>query len=106
MTMTVGYFRITHEGPDGELTITTIRGRIGGTMNSMQLTYDGKLHEFIGEASTLGLKPGFEPKRLQIDHEGNKITFQLTYTEVNDGDIRWWLLKEVNGTRTLRIFND
>lgn len=82
-------------------------------------TYDAATCTFTAEASSLPLR-GFgrvwddscdEGLTLVSHRTGDEVVFVLEHVEVDDGDIRWWELRSVTGTRTdgrwtVTIFND
>lgn len=64
-----------------------------------------EVHKFSAEASTLGLKPGEWPNRIDTDM-GNKMPFLFPLPEVRDGDLLWVTYRQGNGCISLRVYND
>lgn len=63
-------------------------------------------HAFNAEASTIGLRPGEWPERLETTM-GNRMPLLRTSKRVdNDGDLLWVTYWQANGCISLRIFND
>ena len=67
--------------------------------------HEYELHHFSAEASTLGLKPGEWPNRIDTDM-GNEMPFLFSLQKVVDGDLLWVDYRQGNGCIFLRIYND
>lgn len=62
-------------------------------------------HDFVTEASTLGLKPGEWPKRLNTDL-GNRLPFILKSVSAPAGELLYVTYVQAMGCIELKVFND
>lgn len=69
------------------------------------LVIEHEPHEFIAEASDVGLMVGEWPASVDLP-VGNGMPFIRTSKKVRDGDLLWVTYVQANGCVKLRIFND
>ena len=67
--------------------------------------HEYEIHKFSAEASTLGLRPGEWPVKIETDM-GNKLPFVFSSKEVVDGDLCWVTYRQDLGCISLRVYND
>ncbi|MET3996019.1 hypothetical protein ABID65_007691 [Bradyrhizobium sp. S3.9.2] len=64
-----------------------------------------ELHKYSAEASTLGIRVGEWPTRIETDL-GNGMPFILSHSKSQHGDLLWVTCSQANGCISLRIYND
>lgn len=64
-----------------------------------------EVHQFVTEASDLGLRAGTWPERIETTL-GNGLDFIRTAKRVVDGDLIYVRYVQANGCISLKIFND
>jgi hypothetical protein len=76
---------------------------------TMHVTYsqvtEVKVHQFVAEASGLGLRAGQWPKEIQTDMGNKQPLFPISKV-VRDGDIVYVRYGQGNGCLTIKIYND
>lgn len=79
-------------------------------MNALTITHDDPIQEiaphlFEAEASTLGLKPGEWPERINTTM-GNTLPLMRGAPYLVAGELIWTIYAQANGCLRLRIIND
>jgi hypothetical protein len=67
--------------------------------------HEYEVHKFSGEASTLGLRVGEWPVKIETDM-GNGLPFVFYDKKIDDGDLLWVTYRQDLGCISLRIYND
>lgn len=66
---------------------------------------EAKVHEFYTEASTIGLRPGEWPSKLETEL-GNKMPFHRVRPNFRDGELQSVRYDQVCGCIQLTVYND
>lgn len=78
---------------------------IDNTMLDNGIVSEHDVHQFVAEASSLGLHPGMWPTHIDTTL-GNKQHFVRAHFEHHDGNLLWARYDQALGCISLKIFND